>query len=222
MFKKDLSTIDEWDQIASSKTKAKESTGQLIELRLLKHQTAFTNDKESILFKDQEDAAFSDHSQESPNKMKNAIRDAVLYKVVDASEYIVKFRPLIFIKFWIYHLLFFYSGFWSIPIISSIDSFALCQNMGFWPKRGMLMPFFFQLTQGLCNVAALVLFLLHWYLPKDHAIQVNLRNIYPEQLFFINFELFVRTFLIAVRYGFMAESRLKIITQAYQHHTYLK
>lgn len=103
---------------------------------------------------------------QSPNKMQEVIKDAVLSKVIDASEFVVKFNLKVFVKVWIYHLLFFYFGFVALAFIIPIDSLALAINMGFWFSRGNN-SIWIQLSLCISNSIVLTLFFMKWYMPKD-------------------------------------------------------
>ena len=73
--------------------------------------------------------------------MANAVRENVLNKMVNVSEYIVTFNVKRFIKIFLYHYLFFYIGPLIVPIIAIGDNLQLARNMAFWvPNR--LMPSF--------------------------------------------------------------------------------
>jgi len=58
----------------------------------------------------------------------------MLKKVVSVTEYVVNFQFKLFLKFFIYHLLFFFFGPFSCPIIMIFDTYALVNNMAFWIK----------------------------------------------------------------------------------------
>ena len=47
-------------------------------------------------------------------------------------------------------------------------------------------------------------------------VEIQLKNIYVEQLFFFNLMIFLRSFIIAVRYGFASEFRMKMLTSRNQ------
>jgi hypothetical protein len=65
------------------------------------------------------------------NPLASLMGKAMARKLVNISEYIVSFNVKNFLKFWIYHLLFFYIGLFTDILIVLVDSFSLVNNMGF-------------------------------------------------------------------------------------------
>jgi hypothetical protein len=132
-----------------------------------------------------------------------------LTRIVNVSEFMVSFKPLIFLKFLIYHLLFFYFGFLSLLIIVPIDNFVLANNMSFWITTKNKLHLYAQTFQWLSNLALAILFGLKYY--QSYNSKIKLKNIYLEEFLFYNLFVIIRAFIIAVRYGFISRLRLKIL-----------
>ena len=60
------------------------------------------------------------------------MKGKIISRIIDVSEFRVEFRIGPFLKFWLYHLLFFYFGFFSLLVIVPVDTIALAKNMSFW------------------------------------------------------------------------------------------
>ena len=57
--------------------------------------------------------------------MANRVAMKVMSKMINVSEYMINFKVGVFIKFFVYHLFFFYFGFFGLLPMIIIDSFAL-------------------------------------------------------------------------------------------------
>jgi hypothetical protein len=65
-------------------------------------------------------------------ELRDFMRIKILSRIVNISEFMISFKPRVFFKFFIYHILFFYIGFFSLLIIVPIDNLTLANNMSFW------------------------------------------------------------------------------------------
>lgn len=114
--------------------------------------------------------------------MKEIMNKKIEQKLVTVSEYLVSFKIGRFIKFWIYHLLFYYTGFFSIIPITLIDSFSLAKNMHFTWLSSSKVVVLAQMVTWICNVITILIWVSKYYhiLPFD----IKLNNIAIE-LFFL-------------------------------------
>lgn len=69
------------------------------------------------------------------------------------------------------------------------------------------------------NASIVILFLFAIFGPSSSPIK--LKNLYAEEIFFYNFQVFIRSFLIAVRYGYISDLRLKLLTRGEQTTEYI-
>lgn len=72
------------------------------------------------------------------------LRRNLLSRIVNISEFQVHFDLKIFLKFMVYHFMFFYFGFLTIIPVFLIDSFQAVNNMSFWISTGNKTSFFVQ------------------------------------------------------------------------------
>eukprot|EP00347_Sterkiella_histriomuscorum_P010073 403338785 len=132
-------------------------------------------------------------------------------RVVNISEFQVEFKLLNFIKFMIYHLLFFYIGPFASLIVLMVDSKYIMNNISFWVTTKNVPSFIVQLIQWIsCMIV------IGSWVQKEYKIikniEVNLEYIYVEQLYFFNILVLIRSFVIAVRYGYNSRFRLKALS----------
>ena len=71
----------------------------------------------------------------------------MISKLANVSEYMVEFRPLRFMKYMMYHLLFFYVGVAVNLLILIFDTKYIINNMSFWISTKNPVSFFVQIIQ---------------------------------------------------------------------------
>jgi hypothetical protein len=99
---------------------------------------------------------------QAQSKLRDLLQKQMLKNVVNASEFIVKFNIKIFLKMWLYHILFFYFGFFSLVVIIPVDTVALAKNMGFW-FGDFWIANITQIFSWLCNDLVVIMFLLKYF-----------------------------------------------------------
>lgn len=130
-------------------------------------------------------------------------------KIVNVSEYMIQFKVLVFLKFWIYHLLFFYVGFLSLLVITIVDSFSLVINMQFWFSSKVKATFILQIMQWLCVLTTTLFWVGKYY--QIFPFRIELKNIPFELFILFQSQCILRCFIIAVRYGYISNLRLKLL-----------
>ncbi|CDW79246.1 UNKNOWN [Stylonychia lemnae] len=148
------------------------------------------------------------------NPLAKIIGGALVSKVIDISEFIVKFNVGRFIRIYVYHLLFWYLGLFSVPIITLFEGMQLVSNMQFWFTKGFIVGFVNQLIQNSLNLILLLLFLNQRF--EIFPIKTELKNIYTEQFIFVSVQIIVRCFIIAVRYGYSSQVRFDLMKSGKQ------
>ena len=100
-----------------------------------------------------------EEKEKRAERIKRFLRLKFLARIVNVSEFMISFKKIVFIKFFIYHLLFFYFGFLSLAVIVPIDNLALANNMSFWVTTKNKLHLYVQSYQWLVNLMV-VLFAL--------------------------------------------------------------
>lgn len=131
----------------------------------------------------------------------------------------VIFKIRIFLKFFMYHVLFFYFGFLSLLVILPIDNLALANNMSFWVTTKNKLHLYVQGYQWAVNFIILLLLLEKQF--NLFGGRVPTKNIFIEQMIFYNIFVVIRAFIIAVRYGFISNLRLKILNAESKEYQYI-
>ena len=141
----------------------------------------------------------------------------MITKIVDISEYKVEFKVGRFFKMFVYHILFFIIGPLVTLLMGIFDSFSLANNACFSPFTNQKFIFFLQLFQWLATVYFFITWGLQYLYPWDDFIG----GIYIEELYFFCIHLAIRSFVIAVRYGFASELRYLLMRSSMQDVTFL-
>ena len=137
------------------------------------------------------------------------LRNAFIQAKINTAEYEVDFSFLRMTRFLIYHLLWFSFGLLSLLLLIPLEGVAMCRNMAFFPVHNR---FFYEL---LMQQMTFFLMVMMYFMN-------NPPNIYIEEVYFAVLALFIRSFIIACRYGFISEERLRIVRKGKQKVTYLK
>ncbi|CDW73934.1 UNKNOWN [Stylonychia lemnae] len=148
----------------------------------------------------------------TPNRrgLKEALENGFLKRIINISEYIVAFNVWNFTRLFFYHLIFFYIGQGVIPLIMMFDKIHLANNLSFWKYNAHQSRFFFiQNGQWLAHLTMSTLMFMKYYHPFDYHI--DLKNIYLEQFLFLNLQILIRSFIIAVRYGYSSNLRFALL-----------
>ncbi|CDW91059.1 UNKNOWN [Stylonychia lemnae] len=159
-------------------------------------------------------------SNASRARMDDAMKTKILQKMLNVSEYQINFSFKQFIKYIFYHLLFFYLGIFANLVIMITDSPQAVNNMSFWITTRDKISFFTQLFQWLSNLTIIMAW-LQKYFKLSKNVEVNLNLIFMEQLYFYNFVVVMRIFIIAVRYGFTSEFRLQLLMRQKQEYAFI-
>ncbi|CDW84101.1 UNKNOWN [Stylonychia lemnae] len=148
----------------------------------------------------------------SPNRrgIKEALGNVFLKRIINISEYIVAFNVWNFTRLFFYHLIFFYIGQGVIPLIMMFDKIQLANNLSFWKYNAHQSRFFFiQNGQWIAHLTMSTLMFVKYYHPFDYHI--DLKNIFLEQYLFLNLQILIRSFIIAVRYGYSSNLRFALL-----------
>lgn len=112
---------------------------------------------------------------------------------LDRSDFYPKFRVGRFLKFFIYHTLFYFFGFLSVPIMIAIDGYDLPYNIGYIGLQKNL------ITQLLSHLLLLVC-LITFFISESSVL-------YKYELFFMLMSVILRNLVIGVKYGFLSDER---------------
>jgi len=118
--------------------------------------------------------------------------------VIEVSEYKIELRLKNLLKFFFYHLSFFFAAPIAIVVISSLSGTAIVKNMLFWPNVNR--TFILQFSIWIFNMALTYLMLF----------------ITPENVYFMQWASFMlyivfRCFVVAVRYAYASKLRMKLL-----------
>ncbi len=147
-------------------------------------------------------------------KIYHSIFLKVLNSILETTEATVDFNVARFLRVFIYHLLFFYFGFLTVPFILIFDSLGLASNMGFWFKTSIGGSLKLQVICWLMVVYMYVMWILNYLeLGEFDFIESGpyLKGIYFEQFLFLSLHLLIRSFIIAVRYGSCSDLRYSLL-----------
>ena len=150
------------------------------------------------------------------------MKQNLLSRIVNVSEFQVVFKFNYFIKFLFYHILFFYMGpAASLPVLL-LDSTQAVNNMSFWVTTKNKVSFIVQLIQWVACIT-----ILGSWIQKDFRLfkflpEIHLRYIFLEQLYFFNMMVVLRAFIIAVRYGFFSRMRMNMLCKYKQEVEYIQ
>ena len=131
-------------------------------------------------------------------------------KIADISEFKVKLKLGRLIKLFVYHILYFIIGPFVTLVVGTFDSFSLAKNAGFSPFTSQWRIFLLQLFQWLTGLY----FFTMWGLQYKYPNMNYIGGIYFEELYFFCIHLGIRSFIIAVRYGFASELRYLLMTSS--------
>ena len=143
-----------------------------------------------------------------PNFLATVISKNIVSKIVNISEFVVCFKVKTFIKFFIYQLIFFYFGIFSLPFMLIVDNIALINNMLFWFQVKNKRTVFLQYTLWLMTDFLLICLTFKFL----NLYNIELEGILIEEFYFMNITIFMRSFIIAVRYGYISEMRLRTLS----------
>jgi hypothetical protein len=121
----------------------------------------------------------------------------MLKKAVELSEYEVIFKIGRSLKFFVYHMLFFSFGIFSVPIFICFEGLPMAFNMGF---LGCSLS---SVTQYLAHLSFSISIILY--------ISNDLPNVDPEEILFMGVAITIRSMIIAIRYGFSNDERIHIM-----------
>ena len=136
-----------------------------------------------------------------------ALKSNHITNVLDVSEYKVKFKFFRLLKYMIYHLIFFFLGPLIIPILWIFESKSMAENASFLPTKSGKSVFFLQYFQWLICTSINVFWLLRLLDPYQHERGEWLSEVYFETYLYHILHIFIRSFIIGVRYGFCSEMR---------------
>eukprot|EP00347_Sterkiella_histriomuscorum_P009873 403339548 len=161
-----------------------------------------------------------DPQQHSPQNVKNMMQKLFLNRLVNVSEFQVEFHFAVFIKFMLYHLMFFYMGPSSCIPVLIFDSKHVMNNMSFWVTTKNRASFIVQTLQWISCMIIIGSWIQKYYriIP---FVQIQLNYIYLEQLYFFNILVLIRSFVIAVRYGYSSNFRLNSLKKAKQEFDFI-
>ena len=91
--------------------------------------------------------------------------------------------------------------------------------MAFWFKSTLSAALFMQYFIWLSNLLFVLLWLQKIY--KFLPFEVNLKHIYIDQFIFYNLHLVIRSFIIAVRYGYCSDMRYQVLRSSRKDAAYI-
>ncbi|TNV83100.1 hypothetical protein FGO68_gene934 [Halteria grandinella] len=155
-------------------------------------------------------------------KLKNELVQRALVcsslgKLVDKNEYTTEFNLPRFLKFFIYHLVFFGFGPLTLILIRYIDSMGLAHNMGFTLSSKIVASTYFQYLFWLNDVYLAVMWGLYYLRPDENWLS----GIYQEQVYFFILHQIIRSFIVSVRYGFISDLRHDLYKASVQDLTFI-
>lgn len=151
--------------------------------------------------------------------MMHAVKASVIMAVSDVSEFKVNFKVVRFLKVFLYHIVHFTLGPLCVIPIVIFDSAGLAKNSGFWPSKEQTRVVIIQYLVWLCCTYQYVTWLLRYFISGDDNVDGNeywIPGIYNEQFYFFCLHLVIRSFIIAVRYGFCSELRYLLLSSKQQ------
>ncbi|CDW84394.1 UNKNOWN [Stylonychia lemnae] len=190
-----------------------------ISISNINHATAFQNPSTDFQLQLRSNLPASNQEQEPQSALSKMFGKIIVAKLVDISEYIVKFHGLRFIRVLVYHFLFFYIGMLVVPLIVLFDSVQLANNFQFFVQSGNKRVFIFQSVQFIFHLIHTLLIANYYF--KFAPFKTELKNIFPEQYLFMTVQILIRCFLISVRHGYSSEMRYKLMTQSPQSKQYI-
>eukprot|EP00347_Sterkiella_histriomuscorum_P001687 403371064 len=143
--------------------------------------------------------------------MENAIGTNLMKKMVNISEYTVDFHLSNFIKLFLYHLVFFFFGPVILIIVPIFDSFAMARNMLFYGNGALPFFVYWQYFQWLCIATMTFMQAARYFQIEIAGHKITLEGIYYDQWIIVCMTVVIRSFIIAVRYGFSSELRFKVL-----------
>lgn len=135
--------------------------------------------------------------KERLEKLKQMIGARIVNKILDISDFEVIFKFGIFLRTFIYHLIFFTFGIPGSVCVIVVDGVRYAKNMLF---IGCNMFVFMQNSQQMAFATLLILFFI--FEPVGFTI--------PDLLFPI-LTIVTRSLIIGIRYGYMSDSRYKVM-----------
>lgn len=145
------------------------------------------------------------------NPIAQAIGTQMMKKLVNISEYTVKFHVVNFIKVFIYHLIFHFFGPLVCVVIPIFDSFGMVRNMMFWGTHPFLRSVISQYLQWFFIFVASLLFILNYLRVEIFSYKINLDGVYFGQWLMLCLVVVIRSFIVSVRYGYSSKLRFQIL-----------
>ncbi|CDW75954.1 UNKNOWN [Stylonychia lemnae] len=155
-----------------------------------------------------------------PIGVRQKLKQIFLNRLINVSEFQVEFKFGTFLKFMIYHLLFFYLGPLASILVLIFDTKQIVNNMSFWITTGNKASFFTQIIQWIATITVCGSWAQKQY-RLFPIVEINLDYIFLEQLFFFNLMVLIRSFVIAVRYGYTSQFRLTTLRNSNQDLSYI-
>ena len=135
----------------------------------------------------------------------------MMKKMVNISEYIVHFNVLNFLKLYFYHLVFYFLGPVVIPIATVLDSFGMVRNMMFWGLGPFARNFWIQYSNWLLIFICGLLTFMKYFEVSLFGYKVTMDGIFYSQYMCLVLVVFIRSFIVAVRYGFSSDLRFEVL-----------
>jgi len=137
--------------------------------------------------------------QNFDNKAIALVKGAFVKKILDIKEYEIDFHYIRFIKVLFYHIGFFFFGqLFALLVMVPIEGWSYTSNLGYLGNKFMMI-----LYQSLAHLVTISTVTVYFLLPTPSFT-------YGDILFLL-VTVVMRCFIIAVRYGFMSESRYRLL-----------
>lgn len=130
--------------------------------------------------------------------LKKKMEQKLLTQIMEISEYKVEINLGNLLRFYLFHLFYFFAAPLAIFVVAVLHGIGLTKNLGFWPAKS---PFFvvqFSTFMAICVLT----YILFWEKPK---------NVYLLEWGSLILYIFFRCFIISVRYSFASKFRMKTI-----------
>ena len=92
--------------------------------------------------------------------------------------------------------------------------------MSFWITTKNSPSFYTQIFQWLTNMIVMLLW-IQKYFTLVPGLEIELKHVFIEQLFFFQVTILLRSFVIAVRYGYASDFRVKMLSKKSQNFEYI-
>eukprot|EP00347_Sterkiella_histriomuscorum_P021309 403334452 len=146
------------------------------------------------------------------NPIAEAIGTQMMRRLVNISEFTVKFHAKNFLKLFVYHLIFHFFGPLICVIVPIFDTFGMVRNMMFWGIKTFTRPVISQYLTWFFIFIMTVLYLLKTFQVEIFNYKITLDGVYFGQWLMLALVVVIRSFIVAVRYGYSSELRFKVLT----------